>query len=187
MPPRILVPLIGEPLPLDLVNTRPQADRGIIDALGTVDGLAQWLSAESDRLPNIRVSAATRARVVALRYHIGEALDELVRGQRPPESAIAAINDALACAPSYQQLAWNSGGGHLDMRRTGDHDDQLVASIADAAAEYLVSDLAAATRQCEAPDCDMLFSPTHPRRRWCSPTVCGNRTRVARYYERHRD
>lgn len=25
------------------------------------------------------------------------------------------------------------------------------------------------------------------RRRWCSPTVCGNRARVARYYQRHKD
>ncbi|NGN66182.1 hypothetical protein G5C51_20070, partial [Streptomyces sp. A7024] len=27
---------------------------------------------------------------------------------------------------------------------------------------------------------------SHPRRRWCSATRCGNRARVARYYERHK-
>ncbi|GAA2507323.1 hypothetical protein GCM10023100_41830 [Actinocorallia cavernae] len=27
--------------------------------------------------------------------------------------------------------------------------------------------------------------PAHPRRRWCSPARCGNRARVARYYQRH--
>jgi predicted RNA-binding Zn ribbon-like protein len=32
----------------------------------------------------------------------------------------------------------------------------------------------------------MLFLPAHPRRRWCSPQLCGNRVRVARYYRRHR-
>jgi predicted RNA-binding Zn ribbon-like protein len=32
----------------------------------------------------------------------------------------------------------------------------------------------------------MVFLPAHPRRRWCSPTRCGNRARVARYYQRHR-
>ena len=41
-------------------------------------------------------------------------------------------------------------------------------------------------RECEAADCVMLFRPAHPRRRWCSPTRCGNRARVARYYQRHK-
>jgi predicted RNA-binding Zn ribbon-like protein len=63
----------------------------------------------------------------------------------------------------------------------------LLASLPESAAEYLASDLLAKTRRCEAPDCDLLFSQTHPRRRWCSPTVCGNRTRVARYYDRHKN
>ena len=187
MPPRILAPLIGEPLPLDLANTRPQPGRGVSDAFATVDGLGQWLTAESDRLPSVRISEVTRKRVVVLRQHVGAALDAIVRGGRPPGSAIDALNEALRRAPSYAQLAWTSSGPHVDTIRSGDHDSQLLATIADSAVEYLTSDLALATRQCEAPDCEMLFSPTHPRRRWCSPTVCGNRTRVARYYERHRD
>jgi predicted RNA-binding Zn ribbon-like protein len=32
----------------------------------------------------------------------------------------------------------------------------------------------------------MLFLPVNARRRWCSPAVCGNRVRVARYYEAHK-
>ena len=32
-----------------------------------------------------------------------------------------------------------------------------------------------------------VFLPANPRRRWCSPAICGNRARVARYYQRHKD
>ncbi|MGH8888396.1 MAG: CGNR zinc finger domain-containing protein [Acidothermaceae bacterium] len=187
MPPRILVPLIGEPLPLDLVNTRPQPDRGVADTFATVDGLAQWLVAESDRLPTVRVTDGTRRAVVQLREHVGFAVEAIMAARRPPAASLDCINDSLRRAPSVPQLRWSSAGGQVDTIRSGDHDAQLLATIAEFAAEYLVSDLALSTRQCEAPDCEMLFSPTHPRRRWCSPTVCGNRTRVARYYERHRE
>ena len=186
MPPRILVPLIGEPLPLDLVNTRPQPGRGVLDVFATTEGLSQWLLAESDRLPTVRVTELTRKRVVALRRHIGAVLDAVVSGDRPSDGALDAINDALRHAPSYPQLRWTNTGACIDTVRSGDHDVQLLAAIAEVSGEYLSSDQAAATRRCEAPDCEMLFSPTHPRRRWCSPTVCGNRTRVARYYDRHK-
>jgi len=29
--------------------------------------------------------------------------------------------------------------------------------------------------------------PAHRRRRWCSPATCGNRARVARYYQLHKE
>jgi predicted RNA-binding Zn ribbon-like protein len=37
------------------------------------------------------------------------------------------------------------------------------------------------------PQCRLLFLPAHPRRRWCSRVLCGNRVRVTRYYQRHKD
>lgn len=187
MPPRIVVPLIGEPLPLDLVNTRPQPERGAADAFGTVEGLAQWLAAESDRLPHVRATDQTRERVVELRHHVGVAIDEIVRGGTPPDASIAHVNQAAGCAPGYPQLTWGGTRAFVETVRSGDDDARLLATLAEASIEYLASDLATRTKRCEAPDCDVLFLPTHPRRRWCSPTVCGNRTRVARYYQRHKD
>jgi predicted RNA-binding Zn ribbon-like protein len=187
MPPRILVPLIGEPLALDLINTRRQPERAFDDVFASVEGLAQWLVAQADRLPTVRVAESTCTRLIMLRDAVALALDALMSGRRPTPAAVDVINDALRGAPSYQQVAWGTAGGQLDTVRAGDHDAQLLAMIGEASVEYLLSEHARATRRCEAPDCEMLFSPSHPRRRWCSPTVCGNRTRVARYYERHRD
>jgi predicted RNA-binding Zn ribbon-like protein len=182
-----LVPLVGEPLPIDFVNTRPQPDRGMADVFATPDGVEQWLLVESDRLPHVRVTEGIRAEVVEMRRHIGVALDAIVQGARPPQAVVDRLNAVLREAPAVAQLRWDASGAHLDTVRDGDDGAQLLAALAESAAEYLVSDLAPKTRQCEAPDCELLFCPTHPRRRWCSPTVCGNRTRVARYYERHKD
>jgi predicted RNA-binding Zn ribbon-like protein len=182
-----LVPLVGEPLPLDFVNTRPQPERGIADQFGTVDGVGQWLLLESDRLPAARVTEGVRNALVSLRLQVRLALEAIVAGARPPSSALECLNLALQNAPTHSQLRWDASGPHVDSIRIGDEGAQLLATLAEATVEYLASDLAAKTRQCEAPDCELLFSLTHPRRRWCSPTVCGNRTRVARYYERHKN
>jgi predicted RNA-binding Zn ribbon-like protein len=40
-------------------------------------------------------------------------------------------------------------------------------------------------RRCDGPGCVLFFVATNPRRRWCSPAICGNRVRVARHYDRH--
>jgi predicted RNA-binding Zn ribbon-like protein len=72
-------------------------------------------------------------------------------------------------------------------RRRGNPAAVLLAQLAGAAAELLASPAIRRVRRCEGRDCRMLFLPASSRRRWCSPTVCGNRARVARYYQRHKD
>ena len=72
-------------------------------------------------------------------------------------------------------------------RRRGNPTAILLAQLAAAAAELLASPAIRRVRSCEGRDCRMLFLPASPRRRWCSPAVCGNRARVARYYQRHKN
>ena len=190
MPARILAPLVGEPLPIDFVNTRPLRARGVdapADQLGTVGGLQQWLAMESDRLSYVPITEPLRLAVIDLRAHTGVALDAVVDGAAPPSASIDAINAALRGAPSHAVLRWAGSNGYLEVIRDTGGGEALLAALAESAAEYLASELVAKTRRCEAPDCDLLFSQTHPRRRWCSSTVCGNRTRVSRYYERHKN
>lgn len=190
MPARILAPLVGEPLPLDFVNTRPLRARGVAapaDQFGTTLGLQQWMAMESDRLSYVEITEPLRRAVIELREHIGTALDAVVDGLAPPQSTIDAINTALRGASSHAVLRWSGAGGYLEVIRDADGGEALLAALAESAAEYLASELCAKTRRCEAPDCDLIFSQTHPRRRWCSSTVCGNRTRVARYYDRHKN
>jgi predicted RNA-binding Zn ribbon-like protein len=178
-----LVPLTGEPLALDLVNTRPSAG----DLLATPDDLRHWWALQADRLPDDvpqAVTAADLAAVRAVREHTARAIDRARRGDEPLAADLDALNQAQRAAPAINQLAWNGSAVVATRRRDGSPGLRLAACLAEAAAE-LLADLAVTTvRQCEADDCVMLFLAAHPRRRWCSATRCGNRVRVARHYQR---
>ncbi|MEU7714598.1 CGNR zinc finger domain-containing protein [Micromonospora chalcea] len=182
-----LVPLTGEPLALDLVNTRPATG----DLLVTPDNLRAWLELQADRLPEARelaaaLTAADLTAVHAVREHTAQAVDHVRRGEPPSATALESLNQAQRGAPAINELAWDGTSITAVRRRTGPAGPRLAARLAEAAAELLTDPAIAKIRQCEADDCVMLFLPAHPRRRWCSATRCGNRVRVARHYQRHR-
>ncbi|MFC3576592.1 CGNR zinc finger domain-containing protein [Streptomyces yaanensis] len=180
-----LVPLTGEPLALDLVNTRPTAG----DLLATPGDLRAWWALQADRLPEEvpeEVTAADLAAVQAVREHTARALDHVRRGEEPLAGDLAALNRAQRAAPAITELAWNGSAVAARRRRDGSPGLRLAASLAEAAAELLADPAVTRIRECEADDCVMLFLAAHPRRRWCSATRCGNRVRVARHYQRHK-
>jgi predicted RNA-binding Zn ribbon-like protein len=178
--------LTGEPLALDLVNTVVGGPEGVVDLLGTPGALRTWLAAEQDRLDGADGDTDLAA-VQALRAHIAAAIQAARAGQPPPPNALRAITAALRNAPAYQELGWNGEVVTATSRRRGNTAAILLAQLAAAAAELLTSPAIRRVRRCEGRDCRMLFLPASPRRRWCSATVCGNRARVARYYQRHKN
>jgi predicted RNA-binding Zn ribbon-like protein len=178
--------LTGEPLALDLVNTQVSSPDGEVDLLQTPDALRAWLAVERDRL-DTGAEEIELAAVRALRAHVTAAVDAARAGVPPPSSALRAITEAQRNAPSYQELGWNGEAVTIMMRRPGDATAALLAQLAEAAAGLLASPAIGLVRKCEGPGCRMLFLPAHPRRRWCSPATCGNRVRVGRYYQRHKD
>jgi predicted RNA-binding Zn ribbon-like protein len=184
--------LTGEPLALDLVNTRPAgADGGRVDLLDTPERLAAWLALEEDRLGLDACDAAPTdvdlAAIHAVRAHAEAALQALLHGEEPPAISLRALTDAQRAAPAVRELSWNGNAVTPALRRTGPLGVRLAALLAEAAADLLTDPAIGRLRQCEADDCVMLFLPAHPRRRWCSAARCGNRARVARYYRRHKN
>ncbi|MFF4359945.1 CGNR zinc finger domain-containing protein [Streptomyces sp. NPDC001604] len=180
-----LVPLTGEPLALDLVNTRPTAG----DLLATADDLRAWWALQADRLPDEvpqSVTAEDLAAVRAVREHTARALDDVRRGREPLAADLDALNQAQRAAPAINELAWNGSAVAATRRRDGSPGLRLAACLAEAAAELLADPAVTRIRECEADDCVMLFLAAHPRRRWCSATRCGNRVRVARHYQRNK-
>ena len=167
-------PLIGEPLALDLANTVISAPGGEADLLATEDALRAWLTAQRDRL-DITGGQIDLSEVRALRAHITHAVEAARAGTSPHPEALRAINDAQRTTPAYQELGWNGRSITSTTRRPGT-----------ATATLLADPAIGLVRRCEGPGCRMLFLPAHPRRRWCSPATCGNRARVARYYQRHK-
>jgi predicted RNA-binding Zn ribbon-like protein len=179
-------PLIGEPLALDLVNTVVSPPGGEVDLLDSADGLRAWLAAERDRL-DITDGQIDLSAVQALRAHITSAVEAARASNPPPLDALRAITDAQRNAPAYQELGWNGHAIAVTTRRPGNATAVLLAQFAEAAATLLASPAIRLVRRCEGPGCRMLFLPAHPRRRWCSPATCGNRARVARYYQLHKE
>ncbi|MGX1134715.1 putative RNA-binding Zn ribbon-like protein [Streptomyces glaucescens] len=184
-------PPTGEPLPLDLVNTRPLSGGSRADLLDTPDRLAAWLARQADRLggeaDGTAPTAADLAPVHAVRDHTDAALRALLTGRRPPESALRGLADAQRAAPAVRAPVWDGTAVVAPPRRDGPLGVRLAALLAESAAALLADPAVARIKECEAADCVLLFLPAHPRRRWCSPTRCGNRTRVARHYRRHKE
>lgn len=178
-------PLVGEPLALDLVNTRPTD----VDLLATPDDLANWLALQAERCPELAVAHPTSADLAAVhsvRDHSSAVLGALLHDRRPPIDALRGLNAAQAAAPAIRQLEWGGDAVIATARRTGTAAEKLAAVLAEATADLLTDPSIGKLKRCEADDCVLLFLPAHPRRRWCSPERCGNRVRVARYYQRHK-
>ncbi|MFE6331965.1 CGNR zinc finger domain-containing protein [Streptomyces sp. NPDC057798] len=188
-----LRPLTGEPLALDLVNTRANTPDGPVDLLADVTQLRSWLVLQADRLPEpepepdtTAYSDADLAAVHAVREHIAVAVNAARQGERPPTAVLDGLNTALSAAPAVPRVGWGGTAVTLTSRRTGTPGTRLAALLAEDAAALLADPAVLTVRPCEAEDCVMLFLPAHPRRRWCSAARCGNRARVARYYQRHK-
>ncbi|MFE6099451.1 CGNR zinc finger domain-containing protein [Streptomyces laurentii] len=182
-------PLTGEVLVLDLVNTRPMGAHGRVDLLATPRQLSDWLALEADRLPEeFRDAVPSRDDLVpvhAVRAAAEAAVRALLDGTEPPGSALRALTAAQRAAPPVRELGWDGTAVTAVPRRTGPLGTRLAALLAESAAEMFSAPSISRLKECEADDCVMTFLPAHPRRRWCSATRCGNRTRVARYYRRH--
>ncbi|MER7462993.1 CGNR zinc finger domain-containing protein [Streptomyces sp. NPDC097981] len=178
-------PLTGEPLVLDLLNTRPA---GTDDLIAGPEGLAAWLTLQEARLgPVAKAGPAEVAAVHAVREAAGAALAAARRGERPPAGALRALNEASAGAPAHRELVWMPETGLTAApHRAGTPARRLAAELAEAAADLLTDPRVRGVRECEGADCVLLFLPAHPRRRWCVASACGNRARVARYYARHK-
>jgi predicted RNA-binding Zn ribbon-like protein len=192
--------LLGEPLPVELMNT-VTLDRGRThDALDGDAGATAWLRAvahrlgveaavEADQLDEdmVRpVAGALRALRDALRHLAAEATGDPRPAATAPElargEAIATLN---ALAQAWPELVWPADGQpSRAYRGPGTAVDLAVQLIAHQAVDLFTGADRDRLRPCLAPNCPLFFVKNHARREWCSP-ACGNRVRVARHYRRH--
>jgi predicted RNA-binding Zn ribbon-like protein len=65
---------------------------------------------------------------------------------------------------------------------------QLLGPVAEAASNLLCYGNPAYVKKCENPACVLYFydGTKNHSRRWCSMKACGNRTKVASFYQRQR-
>lgn len=164
-------PHLGEPLALDLLNTRYITAEGPQDLLIDTDGLAAWLADNDLPLPadEQTLRAVVTAREAILRTVRGESSDEL--------------NAVLDHGRIRRTLTATGPADTPDVR----HPEWLPAWLAADNLLKLLADAPDRIKQCAHPNCVLWFHDTSKNgtRRWHSMATCGNRAKAARHYARN--
>ncbi|MFH9686099.1 CGNR zinc finger domain-containing protein [Streptomyces sp. NPDC017413] len=192
----VAVPLTGEPLPLELVNTTyiKGGVRGRHrDALAAgPKALDSWLAAERHRFaPGVADALAAAPPAGPERYQEFLELRRALRalagartsGEGPDPEAVAVVNAYARTAADWRELAPGPEFRAVVRRAAEDPLRLALGAISAAAVELFAGEGAERLRACPAPGCILYFVRTHARREWCT-VGCGNRVRVARHSRR---
>ncbi|MFE2291176.1 CGNR zinc finger domain-containing protein [Streptomyces sp. NPDC059452] len=180
-------PLIGEPLALDLLNTRWIDAEGPRDLLESEQGLAIWLNSDPVREHTGPTAFAadldTLDRLLEARTAL-EALAAAAGGQDPATpAAMAALNEVL----SHGRIRRTLGADGLPESAV-EVDDPSWGPAWYAAEDWLrlVADRPDRIRPCANDACVLHFYDISKNgtRRWCSMAGCGNRAKAQRHYAR---
>jgi predicted RNA-binding Zn ribbon-like protein len=188
-------PLLGEPLPVELMNTVSIIGELAHDALADDREAAAWLRAVAGRIgagfvgPTDDEARPVVGELRVLRDALRRLAAEATADPRPPATApgltrpeaIAALNAFAQPGPA---LVWPPGGRPARSYRTQGTPGVAVELIAHQGIGLLTGPALAGLRPCLAPNCLLFFARENTRREWCTP-ACGNRARVARHYRRH--
>jgi predicted RNA-binding Zn ribbon-like protein len=192
---------VGGNAALDFANSLRGRDDGVPrgDHLGGYDDLLVWgegaglierrearrLRSEAARRP--REAAQTFGKAIALRETIYRIFRALADGHRPPRADLEALNAALAASLPHQILVEAEDGFGWAWEDTPAL-DRVLWPVLRAAAALLTSDRLPRVRECGGDHCGWLFldETKNRSRRWCEMSVCGNRAKARRHYDRSR-
>jgi len=178
---------LGDHPALDFLNTVAKVDGKLIDSLQSDRDVLQWLSragwAVEGDLDHLRPSSLLQS-ACTLRDEIRTLVEKRKAGRRADPDA---LNAYLADARSYLKLTQKKDGSlQLQRKWKQRRAAEILAPLAESAAELLANGDFSLVRPCENEECVMWFydrTKSH-HRRWCSMAVCGNRHKVAAYRKR---
>ncbi|MFJ9961683.1 CGNR zinc finger domain-containing protein [Streptomyces avermitilis] len=169
-------PLTGEPVSLDLLNTRWNREGAVQDLLTDTDGLAVWLAANALDFP---------ADDTVLR-HVLQARDALAAAVDGSLGEGAGRVDAVLGHGRIRATLTTEGPGE-----SVEFEDASWGPAWLAARDYLelLTTAPDRIRRCAHDTCILHFFDTsrNGTRRWCSMAACGNRAKASRHYARTRE
>ena len=173
-------PLLGEPLPLDLLNTHWIQAGVLKDLLDTMVGTTIWLRSANVE-PTDKPRHVTEAHRHALR--LTRAAIQHIAEQPADPAARAAFNQVLSHGHRTRRL--DPAGPATSV--TIDDPTWLVPWLAAETYLDLLATRPGRIRQCQHPQCVLWYLDTSRSgtRRWCSMAVCGNRNKARRHHRGH--
>ena len=171
---------------VDSLGSYPDLVRWARDTGAISTGIANQLAHEARQHPAAAQSAL--AHTVAVREALAAVLGAAGHRTPVPAEDLRRFNAALAESGRHLRLVSTEGRFHT----TWDSDDRLdrvLWPVVRSAADLLTSSDLRRLRVCEGEGCGWFFMDTtrNRSRRWCNMASCGNRAKVKRFYERHKD
>jgi predicted RNA-binding Zn ribbon-like protein len=177
----------GEPLAVDLADTIVTVTEPRTDLLADGEACRRFWELQRPRLPDGWQSPSLSA-TRDLRDAIRRLLDDIHTKVRLDSQALEIVNRAGALAWTTLEASQVDAGPERRERWRAEAPTALPLAAAARSAIEILTDPAGVERlrRCANPGCSMLYVNGDIRRQWCTPNICGNRTRVARHYKRHR-
>ena len=178
---------IGGHIALDFLNTVSIVNGETVDAFQSDADVQAWLN-DLDIDISKEVPTFTKDSLLQSARKLRESFREtLAESKNGDKVDLTAINQFLAYDISHPQLVTGANNKLILQRhRSVKHPEQLLATVANAAAELLATDNLDLVRRCESSDCVLWFfdrTKGH-KRRWCSMAICGNRHKVSSFRKR---
>jgi len=199
--PQLKLPFlfVGNQRCLDFINTRFVVNGQPMDLLATFSDLVMWLvEAEllngdegkkiERRWGQHEEGTKTLEQARAFRATLREMVERIAGGRPVPQIAIEAINGMLRYRIGYPQLTRRTGQFEQGYVAESQEANQVLGLLGEAAMNLLCTCEHSLIKKCQSPSCVLFFYDTtkNHARHWCSMTVCGNRSKVAAHYRRHR-
>ena len=181
---------LGDDPALDFMNTVAKEESGFVEYLQTDEDVVSWMQLMGFLDKRDRPSFK-RGALVAAAHELRDTIRKLVLQKKSGKRVDAAALNAFLSHGRYRVNLVRSPDGQLDVVHEYDKatPEQLLARIAETAADLLANGNFELVRKCESEDCVLWFydrTKAH-RRRWCSMALCGNRHKVASFRARQKD
>jgi predicted RNA-binding Zn ribbon-like protein len=195
LPPPLV---IAGHLAIDFVNSRATPGVEPIDWLQDGASLLGWASSLSlfPQPSLMRLGKTVTPRSLGAVAEEARELREQLRGQlshperlRTSSALWKRVNDILARGSAFHELqASDEGPKCVEVERL-DQAGQLLVPLAKAIGRLVEAEDLGRLRACEGAGCTLWFVDRSKagQRRFCSPSVCGNRAKVAAFRSRQKD
>ncbi len=179
------LPVLGEPLAVEVANTLYEGEGETFDILGCGAHASLWWSEVSEELPLAGAfGGSDLGDLRLLRDAVAELLRAAHEGSPPSREALEALQSASDAARSRAVLHWDTDSPpHAEVRLGGTPFGVFQAEIALSTIELLTGDDRTRLRRCAGPGCSLWFVQRHRHRRFCHPS-CSQRGRQQRYVRR---